>query len=280
MLPNIPIPRLEQRVCNGVRLLTDDELFRAAGVRIAFTGRDGGVSAGDYASLNTFGSIGDDEEAVKRNRAIALGAAGIEPELLIVPNQVHSAAVLAVEDGYDAGLVTGQAADGVDALAIEPPHVAALLNSADCLVLILVSPTGRFAVAHAGWRGAVAGIAGKAARALAELDAKDGPAADPAGYNAYIGPHIRVECFEVGPEVQERFEAEFGDGIVSDGHVDLAAAVTRDLVRAGLREPRIADAGICTQCHPDQYFSYRATNGRCGRHAAIACNMRGTRKPR
>ena len=252
-------------------VLSDEVLFRETGVRFAFAGRAGGVSTGMYASLNTADHVGDDGEAVRRNRAIALEALGVPADLLVVPNQVHGTEVLNVEDGYAARSVLDRAAAGADAIAIEAPRVAALMNFADCLSLIVVSPTGRFAMAHAGWRGAVAGIAGKAVCALATLDQREGALANPGAYNAYIGPHIRRECFEVGDDVTARFANTFGDAVVQGTHVDLAAAVTCDLQRAGLAVERIADARICTKCHPDQYFSYRAANGRCGRHAAIAC---------
>ena len=269
--PNLPIPTLERQDFGTVPALTDEALFRETGVRIAFTGRAGGTSVGEFASLNTYDGIGDDPATVERNRSIALKALGVEADLLIVPNQVHGTDILQVPRSYDERLVRERAAAGVDAIAVEAERAAVLMNSADCLLLIVVSPTGRFVVAHAGWRGAIAGIAGKAARTLAALDGREGSAPID-GYNAYFGPHICSECFEVGEDVTAQFVATFGsEAVTTEGHVDLSYAITSDLMAAGLAQERIADSRICTKCNPEQYFSYRATNGRCGRHATIAC---------
>ena len=149
--------------------------------------------------------------------------------------------------------------------------MAAMLCFADCVPVIVVSPTGRFAVAHAGWRGAVARIASKAVFSLAQLDRLE--LGDDAArlYNAYIGPHIRSECFECGVEVVQAFRHEFGEAVIADArHVDLAAAVSADLQSAGVQLNRIADAGICTRCRSNEFYSYRASGGTCGRHAAVA----------
>ena len=109
------------------------------------------------------------------------------------------------------------------------------------------------------------GIAGKAVRQLA------GEGRDVAGFNAYIGPHIRQECFETSEEIARQFADEYGEDVLADSrHVSLARAVSTDLTRAGLSADRIADAGICTVCNHGRYFSYRASGGVCGRHAAVA----------
>ena len=277
-------------------VLTDEALFEACGVRIAFTGREGGVSEGPYAKLNCASHVEDDEQAVLRNRQIVLDALGVPNAQLIVPNQVHGTNVVCVGGPDDRATAAGssaasavtsavanfansvtskvlsvsdaleEAAEGADAIVVKVPEVAALLNYADCLSLIIVAPSGSFAVVHAGWRGAIVHIASKAAL---ELAAQAGE--DPSQFNAYIGPHIRSACFEVSAEVAEQFVAEFGASVVvGERHVSLARAVACDLESAGMSPQRIADCGICTKCNPDRYFSYRATNGHCGRHSAVA----------
>ena len=245
--------------------LTDDALFEACGVRIAFTGRVGGESAGPYASLNTGAHVDDDLHAVAQNRRTVLRAVGAEAAPLIVPNQVHGTRVLRIADYVDIGRVVNEAIEGADALPIGVSAVAALLNFADCLPLILVAPSGRFSVVHAGWRGAVVRISSAAVRMLAESGE------DPRTLNAYIGPHIGAECFEVDGEVAAQFADEFGEGVLRDAcHVDLSAVVACDLVDAGVTADRIADCDICTVCHSDEYFSYRASGGTCGRQSAVA----------
>lgn len=213
------------------------------------------------------------------NRRIVLQALGAPKAHLIVPSQVHGTHVVCVRGAASAGFETDveglvsaaqrQASEGADAIVVQSQGVAALLNFADCLPLIIVSPDGSFAVAHAGWRGAVARIASKAVCVLADASSYES-----SQFNAYIGPHIREECFEVGADVADAFAREFGRDVLADErHVSLARAVASDLVAAGLQPNRIADAFICTKCHPEQYFSYRATNGACGRHSAVAIRL-------
>ncbi len=310
---SLPKPQLDARLFGARRLsaLTDDALFESTGVRIAFTGRDGGVSEGSFASLNLGGHVGDDADAVAQNRRILLDALGASDAQLIMANQVHGCNIVEVPRAgagraFDPIVLEDarkQALEGADALAVEASQVAALLCFADCTPVIIVSPSGRFAVAHAGWRGAVAGIAGKTVRVLARMDAEDlmhagerrdargqgfSPSceSDPefdqamreaaASFNAYIGPHIHVECFETGDAVREQFVDAFGDSVAPDqSHVDLSRAVSLDLERAGVSPLRIVDAGICTKCSSDEYFSYRASGGVCGRQGALAVLQKG-----
>lgn len=276
----LPLPHLDARRFGARRIsmLTDDALAAATGVRVAFTARGGGVSEGAYSALNLGSHVGDDPAAVACNRALLLEALDAAGAPLIVPNQVHGDAVVSVEaaDADSVDRARRLVAEGADAVMVAAAEVAALLCFADCASVIVVSPTGRFCVAHAGWRGAVAGIAGKAARLMALGDADELGVDAAAAYNAYLGPHIRSECFETGSEVRERFERAFGASCIPDErHVSLAEALRVDLVRAGLSPERIFDAGACTACRSDEYFSYRASGGVCGRHGAFAMRRKG-----
>ena len=259
-------PQLSQHSCVGVPALTDEALFASCGVRVAFTGRAGGVSTGDFASLNCALHVNDDPQTVNRNRQIVMDAIGAPDAPLIIPKQVHGTHLVTLQDVSEAAEAMLEAGQGCDGVIVGTRNVAALLNFADCLPVIIVSPDSSFAVVHAGWRGAVAHIVHKACLALS---ASCG--CNPGSFNAYIGPHIRSECFEVGDDVAQRFLSEFGDeAIPRTRHVSLADAVRIDLMRAGVDAARIADSGICTKCRPDEYFSYRASSGRCGRHCAVA----------
>lgn len=271
---NLPLPRLDARRMGArrVSVLTDEALLSAIGVRIAFTSKEGGVSEGPYTSLNLGSHVGDDLDAVMRNRRLlmeALGAAGLP---VLVPNQVHGSTVVNVDDSSAGSLVECQqrAQAGSDALVVATDNVAALLCFADCTPVIIVSPSGRFAVCHAGWRGVVAGVAPAALEQLVAFDDVDSREAA-SRCNVYIGPHIAGECFEVGPEVVQTFACAFGDSCVVDSrHISMAQALRVSLCRSGVAAERIVDAGMCTVCHADTYYSYRASGGTCGRHGAIA----------
>ena len=271
----LPAPQLRAAAFDEIPVLTDDALASSVGVRVLFTQRAGGTSSGPYESLNLGTHVDDDPDAVAANRARLARSVGADPGLVVVPNQVHGTDLVVVSDG-DAASVSAareEAARGADALVVEAPGVSALLCFADCTPVVVVSPTGRFAVAHAGWRGALAGIAGKAVRALCALDEAAGHVGTAGGMNVYIGPHIHVECFETGEDVCESFARAFGEECASDRHVSLARAVSRDVVAAGVDADRIAVAPFCTKCNPDTYFSYRASGGVCGRHGAFAVRL-------
>lgn len=274
----LPVPHLHARPCGARRIsmLTDSALFDATGVRVAFTGREGGVSEGAFSALNLGAHVQDNLESVMQNRALVMEALGAPNVAAIVPNQVHGTEIITVSGADAASVVAAQqrAQAGADALVVSAPNVAALLCFADCTPVIIVSPTGRFAVAHAGWRGVVGNIAPLCAERLAQADGAQNVAqasALAAGYNVYIGPHIHACHFEVGPDVVEKFRGEFGESCIADGrHVSMLEALSVGLERVGISRARICDAGICTQCNPEQYYSYRASGGTCGRHGAVA----------
>ncbi len=275
----LPAPKLAARSLDTLYILTDDALAQATGVRVVFTGRAGGASQGDYAGLNLATHVGDDLSVVEENRALLMHALDVPDMPLVVPSQVHGSELVRIvaadRDHVDAART--EAAAGADGIVVTCPDVAALLCFADCTPVIIVSPTGAFAVVHAGWRGMAASIAPKAAHVLADHESKG---ADPAfrsaaealaSYNVYVGPYIHAECFETGSDVHDLFVAKMGPACAPDDrHVDLGRALAIDLERAGVDPARIADAGVCTACHPDAFYSYRASGGVCGRHGALA----------
>lgn len=273
----LPTPSLAKRASLGVSFYTDEGLFDETGVRVAFTCRDGGVSEGGFASLNLGSHVDDDPAAVAANRKRALHALGApEDTRLVVLDQVHGSDVLVVDEeraeALSSGMLEGPVASA-DAVVVdgEAHDVAAMLMYADCMPIVLVAPDGAFAVVHGGWRGVMARIVAKAAQ---ELLARCGDARA-SDLNAYIGPCIRRECFEVSPELQERFVREFGeDAAFGERNVDLVACVVSTLGEAGLEPARICDVSKCTVCCEDEFFSYRASGGVCGRHGAVGFSVR------
>ena len=88
---------------------------------------------------------------------------------------------------------------------------------------------------------------------------------------AYIGPHILGDEYEVSAELIEQFSQRFTDINPSGPRMlDLSRAITQALVRAGLAEGSVLDTRLSTVRHNDRFYSYRAENGSCGRHAAVA----------
>ena len=259
--------RLARYRVGDVTLLSSRE--RTGGVALAFTERTGGVSAGPYESLNLGGSCGDDEAAVAENRHRALAALGAEglADRVVCPRQVHGSHVVYVRSNQEGALeaARAEALAGADAVVCTAPDVPVLLCFADCVPVALSCPGG-FAIAHSGWRGTLARISGRAARALAE------ETGCPAGeLRAFVGPHIGGADYEVSEDLLARFVEAFGPEVALEGHrLDLGRAVVAALVEAGVSEDRIEVAGVSTASATERFFSYRAEGGRSGRHGALA----------
>ncbi|MDO4538397.1 MAG: polyphenol oxidase family protein [Coriobacteriales bacterium] len=266
-------PELIRMTSHGVTLLGDRN--RPGGVTLAFTERCGGVSKGGYSSLNLSDGCGDDEACVAENRRRALAALGAQAlaDGLVCPRQVHGSKVLTIAEGALTP-AEGRAAarEGADAIVCATKDVAVLLCFADCVPVVLAAP-GAFAVIHSGWRGTRARIAAKALRAL--MDAASCTAKDVVGY---IGPHIGVEDYEVSAELAASFAEDFGGEVVAgERQLDLGLAVEMALVEAGMDRASVACVEESTASTTERFFSYRAQNGNCGRHGALACMLSNER---
>jgi YfiH family protein len=214
-------------------------------VLIAFSERDGGVSAAPYDTLNLALRVGDDPADVTENRRRVAAAAGFEAASLALARQVHGADVLEVDPGSSGVVGTADVL-----LSRSPGHVVGILT-ADCAPVAIVG-RGGVAIAHAGWRGLVAGVVENALAAV-------GPA-----WAAWVGPSIRSCCYEVGPEVVDAF-TERGLPVAGPRRVDPGHAATVALSRSGVEH--IAVTTHCTSCD-EGYFSYRR-DGVTGRQGAF-----------
>lgn len=248
---------------NELNVLTDIDLYNTCGTRIAFTSRQEGISLPPYDGLNLSYAVGDNPQNVTENIRILCSALGAENEIdrLIAPKQVHGDYIFEVDNMSKSSMQIE-----ADSVLCTVSNIPVLLCFADCVPVILVAPTGSFAVVHSGWRGSIASISGKS---LGKLACATG--CNPSEINCYIGPHIGPCCYEVSGQLIKQFVARFGNDCDSgDNHLDLTQAVKTSLIEAGAQENRIADSGICTSCLSDSYFSYRAENGITGRHGAFA----------
>ncbi|MEI8298912.1 MAG: peptidoglycan editing factor PgeF [Pseudomonadota bacterium] len=215
------------------------------GVQAGTTTRHGGVSEGSRAAFNLAAHVGDEPTAVAANRAQLRTALALPAEPLWL-EQVHGTDVVVHDGRRDV-----PRADA--AVAFEPGRVLAVLT-ADCLPVVFASRDGRrIGVAHAGWRGLVAGVLERTVAALGV------PAAE---LVAWLGPAIGMAAFEVGEEVRAAFVAAApGDAtrFVANSRgrwqADLAELARARLERAGLVS--IADAALCTYADPARFYSHR-----------------------
>jgi YfiH family protein len=223
------------------------------GIRHAFFTRRGGVSKGIYTSLNCGPGSHDDPNDVAANRARAMAALDMPAEALVTCYQIHSTDVITV----NALPGTGEWPRG-DALVTASTGVALGVSSADCAPILFADPHDRIiGAAHAGWRGALAGVMDTAVEAMIELGAR----AD--NITAAVGPCIGRESYEVGPEFptpfleQDQGNALFFSAAERTGHFmfDLSGYVSSRLARLGLGEVLRLDADTCKD--EANFFSYR-----------------------
>ena len=223
-----------------------------ARVRAFVTTRAGGVSTGEYASLNLGAHGGDAPENVARNRALVRAHLPADPLWL---KQVHGTHVVDPAIAFEAPRADGATTTQADRVCV--------VLTADCMPVFLCDAYGRsVAVAHAGWRGLAAGVLENAIHALGV------PRED---VHAWMGPAIGPDAFEVGPEVREAFVAA-DEGAVEafrshrEGKymADLYTLARRRLARAGVES--IHGGGFCTFHERDRFFSYRRekASGRMG----------------
>ncbi len=220
--------------------------------RGAFFTRRGGVSEGPYASLNCSTSGGDDPGHVARNRALVADAMGVAPDRLLGLTQVHGAQVAVIGEAWPAG-----AGPKADAMVTDRPGLALGIITADCAPVLFREPeSGMVGAAHAGWRGAAAGVL------EAVVDAMAGLGAERSRINASIGPCIGQASYEVGDDLREAVlpslpgaERFFAQGTrPAHWQFDLAGYCLARLDRAGVRAAAI---GIDTCADEARFFSHR-----------------------
>lgn len=229
-----------------------------------FTDREGGASRGPYGTLNLGAKWGDEPDAVQENVRRVAEAAGFDPKHLRLVRQVHGCDVLPASELRD-----DSTADAIVCTRDEGLVVGVL--TADCVPVLICDRAGTIAAAvHSGWRGTVAGIV------PAAIEAIRGRAA-PEDLVAAIGPCIELPAFEVGPEVAAQFDDDLVDRSYPKPHVDLVAAVRRQLLAAGVLPQNVERVGGCTHANADRWYSYRrdirgpsAPGGRLGTGQMLA----------
>jgi hypothetical protein len=236
-------------------MLTAANLEALAGVRHGFFTRVGGVSRREFASLNCGYSSDDDAGAIATNRARALGRLGLAPTSLCTVRQVHGAEVVIARQPQPE-----RPSVEADALVTDRPGVTLGVLSADCAPVLLADPNaGVIGAAHAGWRGALAGVIEATVQVMVELGAA------PERMGAAIGPCIAQASYEVGPELLRRFTQD--DPAAADLFEPVAGSDRLRFDLKGYVLSRLAQAGIAARTalphdtHADEarFFSARRT---------------------
>ena len=235
-------------------------------VHAGFTTRNGGVSRPPYNSLNLGFNTEDAKYNVEGNRSNLARAFGIPPHLLLTVRQVHGTDILVIDEpNPDLSHFLGLECDAV---VTDQPGIMIGILVADCFPVLLFDPEKKVAAAvHVGWRGAAAGILGKAVQAMiGNFDCR------PAQLQAAIGPGIGAHRYEVDRPVRDAFRQGSGHWEtiaqeVSLGKwlLDLRRSCQLQLADTGLDPARVTAAEEDTCCHRELFFSYRRDNGKTGR---------------
>jgi YfiH family protein len=259
----------------------------------------GGLSrAYSKGDLNLGFTKDDSRAAVERNReaflrklgAVTRSRKGQSQWPLVTLRQIHSDIIHHIEG------VPGETLAG-DGMISSTSGLLLAIQTADCLPVIVVDPKHHaVGVFHAGWRGTVKRIVEKGVGEMIRCFGSR-----PQDLKAAIGPGIHSCCYEVGEEVRTKFESQFGyaDSLFREakesdpvrekypllfltarapGHgelppkifLDLVEANRQQLLAAGVAKKNIDSSELCTNCHPELLFSYRAEKGKTGRMMAVA----------
>lgn len=227
-----------------------------ADVPHGFLGRRGGVSVGAVASLNCGLGSGDDPQAVATNRRLAADAVMAGAPIASV-HQIHSPTAVIVGEA-----VPHAERPHADALVTDRPGLLLGIVTADCAPVLLADVEARVVgAAHAGWRGATAGVTDQAIAAMLTLGAR------PERIVAAVGPCIARTSYEVDHGFADRLLADdpdnerfLGEGPTGNPHFDLEAYIVARLAAAGIR--RIEALGLDTYALEQSYFSYRRSTHR------------------
>lgn len=236
--------------------LLSDPLTDLNGVSHGFFSRSGGVSRGIYRGLNAGLGSADDTGHIAENRRRIASALGVQSDRLVGPHQVHSADVITIDQPFE-----GQRPKA-DGIVTSTPGLAIGVLTADCGPVLFADGEARVvAAAHAGWKGALAGVLENTIAAMEKLGAKR------KRIFATLGPVISQRNYEVGPEFVEQFTAKNPDDSIwfvpsakSDHAMfDLQGYIVQRLQQAGVRTSAL---NACTYADEELFFSYRRTTHR------------------
>ncbi len=221
-----------------------------------FLGRRGGMSVGECAGLNVGLGSKDDPEAIAGNRRLAVAALLTESELATV-HQVHSAQAVVAYEAWP-----HDQRPRADALVTDRPNLLLGILTADCAPVLFADHNAVVVgAAHAGWRGALAGVTDATIEAMELLGARRDH------IHAAVGPCIAQPSYEVDASFRERFLAPdpdnarfFVDGPAGKPHFDLEAYVVHRLIAAGIGE--VEALNLDTYADDDRFFSFRRATHR------------------
>lgn len=242
----------------------------------AFSTRLGGVSEGEFTSMNMAFNRGDNPESVTENYKRICKSAGFDFDSLTASAQDHNTFVRAVtSENKGVGIYKPRDLQSVDALITNEKGVTLVTYYADCTPLFFVDTKQKaIGLAHAGWRGTVGRIGEKVVKKMTELYGTN-----PADIVAAIGPAISVCCYEVDKPCADNFYAlsdlDSSRFVFPKDNgkymIDLLETNKQILIAAGVKNENITVSDVCTNCNSELLWSHRATKGKRGTMSAFMC---------
>ena len=225
-------------------------------VQWGFTDREGGVSGGDFGSLNLGGHVGDDHESVEENRDRVAKSVGVQRDHLLFMQQCHGSDVVVVDGAWGS-----QGPPSADGVVTATPGLALAVLVADCTPVLLADPgAGVVGAVHAGRPGMMSRIVEAAVQQMRGLGARD--------ISAVVGPSVCGRCYEVPAQmraaaavVAPESSARSWSGTPA---IDVATGVVAQLVANGVAVQWVPG---CAR-EDEMLFSYRR-DGRTGRFAGV-----------
>ncbi len=254
-----------RETADGVGIYTLPVFSAQAGIDHGFSARTGGVSGGEFASLNLSFTRSEDHDNVMENYRIFCRAAGIPVPSMVMDHYEHGTVVLPVTQADCGRGYTREPLPLCDGLVTADLGVTLMTGHADCMAFYFYDPVTRcIGLCHAGWRGALNRIGVNVVRTMRELTG-----ADPKNILCGVGPGICPKCFEVGTDVAEDFSRAYplcaliGQNERGNPTVDLWQVAVCQFAEAGIPYANMSLMGACT-FEDLRLYSHRREKGRTG----------------
>ena len=268
-------PVLKMNEQAGVSFFTFPTLEETNLVHHSFSTRLGGVSKGNFATMNFSFTRGDNREDVLENYSRMAKAIHVQKERMVLTYQTHTTHVKKVtEEDEGKGIWKERDYKDVDGLITNIPGITLVTFFADCVPLYFLDPVHKaIGLSHSGWRGTVH----KMGRVTIEAMHQE-YGSEPKDIIACIGPSICQDCYEVGEEVAEAFQENFAKEVWNEilikkenekYQLNLWKANEIILKESGICANRLSVTDICTDCNPELLFSHRKMGEQRGNLAAF-----------
>ncbi len=275
-LPPFKSKIMNLNIKNDVPFLTYKKLEEISFIKHAFSTKLGGVSQGEFSTMNLAFNRGDNPDNVTENYKRLCNAVGLNFDTLVASAQDHHTYVRKVSSNEcGIGITKPRDIESVDALITNQPNVTLVTYYADCTPIFFVDINEKvIALAHAGWRGTV----GKICKKVIDIMVND-YGSNTKSIICCVGPAISKCCYEIDKVCYNEFAKVSGLDLnkimTSKGNgkymADLLETNKQILIASGINENNIIISDVCTMCNSDLLWSHRATNGHRGTMSAFMC---------